>query len=254
MFTVKGMHLADYFGNTQSLKCYTDYITVKSKDDETVKRRIADAMALCWDQYGQGKGELFDTRDNNYCAICSQLTFKNKKTVSGLTEFLMKEKPTVVSSESYFEYLTSVEANDDSFRTYENSELKKKGEDVINLENPLAVIFMMDKDAYPDGKLLKTGKLEGAAIGAGGGLAASFIIGLLLCTTGVGCFAGIGVIGSAAVIALAGAGGSKLGYAAGSDHAAEWDARIVLWDYNKLDQLSCTKLEGKATPLDLRLK
>ena len=67
-------------------KCKTEYIDVP-KDKEL--KFIAKQMAGCWDMYLEGKTELFDTDDGNYCAICSRLTFKDKKQLTGLTKYFI---------------------------------------------------------------------------------------------------------------------------------------------------------------------
>ena len=47
------------------------------------------------------------------------------------------------------------------------------------------------------------------------------------------------------------AGGATVGYILGSDPSAEWDARILLWDYDNIKDLDCTQLESKTTPLEV---
>ena len=56
-------------------RCKTEYLTVP-KDIEL--KTMADKMAGCWDQYLEGRAELFDTSDNIYCAVCSVMEFEEK--------------------------------------------------------------------------------------------------------------------------------------------------------------------------------
>ncbi len=239
--TVKGSHLTDTYGNPVDLKCSTNYESIGSKDEGVIKRTIANSMFDCWDQYGRGEIEIFDTRDQNYCVVCSSLEFTNKKEINDFTQFLVDNKPNAASEQTYFEYLTGIKAEDNKvIEKYENSELKEK--DVVDLTNPLAVMFVMDKNAYPDAKLgVEEGKAVTTVVGAGGGVLAGFFTGIALCGTGIGCIAGAGIIVTAV--------GALTGYTIGSDSSAEWDARVLLWDYNKIDELDCTYLEGKSTPI-----
>ena len=41
--------------------------------------------------------------------------------------------------------------------------------------------------------------------------------------------------------------GAGTGHLIGSDRSADWDAKILVWEYenDKLEQLQCTRLEGK---------
>lgn len=241
LLTASGSDLTDYNGNKVDLKCYTQYKKIKSKEDRTVKKTIADAMYHCWDQYGKGEYDLFDTKDNNYCVVCSSLEFTRKKEITGLSEFLINEKPSKVSKKTYFEFLNGINANsEETLKIYENSDLKNK--DKLNLKNPLAVMFVSSKNAYPNARF-------GAEHGKLGTVLQDSMISAIS-TTGVLAITGcISAVACAVVIGVASIGGVAIGYFSGSDISAEWDSHILIWDYNKLYELDCTRLEGKSTPI-----
>ena len=70
--------------------CKTEKIKVTSgKEYETIAKK----MSLCWNEYLEGKEELFDTKSANYCAFCSVLEFddKNKK-LNELSKYLDNNK------------------------------------------------------------------------------------------------------------------------------------------------------------------
>ena len=212
-------------------KCKTEYVDVpKDKELEFVAKK----MAGCWDMYIEGKEELFDTEDNNYCAICSVLTFKDKKQVSGLTKYLMEKKAPNQGGKTYFQYMTRVIVTKEILTEEENEHLKTLGE--VDTANPLAVMFVMGKDVNPGSKTGES-KIVSGIIGSVIGP----VTGLLLCGTGAGCVLGAFALGGAT------------GYIMGSDYNPDRDTRILLWPYTNEDMnsLDCTILEGKDT-LEIR--
>lgn len=78
--------------HTDTIRCPTRSLTIDSSSDETANRGIAKAMYDCFDQFGAGELELFETRrgsTDNYCVVCSKLTFTEKdKEVRGLAAYL----------------------------------------------------------------------------------------------------------------------------------------------------------------------
>ena len=233
-------------------KCKTEYVNVqKGKEMQT----ISESMAGCWDKYLEGKQRLFETEDNTYCAFCSVLTFNDKNQISGLTDYLMQNEAKG-KNKKYFEYLTDVKITNDVMQVVENENLKKLYK--IDTSKPLAVIFLMSKNIYPD-SLLKLSAVQTGGIGAiaGGAAGATAVAGLLV-YSGVGvCFGGAAVtlgascvlggllIGIGTIVGAAGGGGA--GLMVGSVHDPDIDAKILLVPYTKedLSKLKCTKLEGK---------
>lgn len=233
----------DQFGNPVRLDCATRYVHIKGDDPEAYKTQIADEMVLCWDTYGQGLKELFDTKDNNYCVICSRMTFEENEKIMDFTAFLQDHEPRG-KGKTYWKHLMGVEMIDFQATHYENSKLRQY--DNFNTDFPLAVMYLLGKDAYPDA-FIEASNTEGALWMSGGGLIVGVIAGGLLCSTGVGC-------GAVLIMATAVGGtgvGAGFGYLIGSDRSADWDARIGLWNYNEIKDLDCTYMEARSTPLKI---
>ena len=250
--------LSDPFGNPGELECSTNYINFKSDDSEVIKREIADEMVDCWELYGEGELEIFDTKDNNYCVVCSRLTFDEEVDVDHFTLFLKqnyapvnmykKENEKLDEEPSYWDYFMGVDIENFETTYYENSNLSKF--DSFKTNFSMAVMYVMEKDAYPGG-LVEEGKTAEAfktgTLGAVGGA----IAGVALCATGVGCGV-VAVVYSAAVAGAAGGVlGTGAGYMMGSDRSSDRNTYILLWNYDDLEELPCTYLEAKSTPLEV---
>lgn len=215
-------------------KCKTEYVKVP-KDEEL--EFVAKKMALCWDMYLEGKEELFETEDNNYCAICSVLTFEDKILVTGLTNYLI-EYDAPGKGKKYYYYLTRTVVNKEIFSEIENSHLNDLH--IIDTSKPLSVLFVMGKNVNPGSWTGKSSVVTGVYASAGGAVAGlSLLAGFGLCSTGIGCTIGAFLIGS-----VTGAGGYLIGSTYNPDLP---DTKILLWPYTKedLSQLKCTMLEGK---------
>lgn len=219
--------------------CKTERVTVASgKEYETIAKK----MALCWDEYLEGKEKIFETQDANYCAFCSVLEFEDKnKKLNQLSKYLNENK-LKGSEKTYLEYLSEIKATGDDKENLYNLELENNV--FIDTSKRLAILFVMYEDAYPGLTNQPRAPLTflGGAIGAAGGSILGFYyLGLAaLCTTIVGCAASIGLV------AIGTGVGATSGYAIGSDRSADWRARVLVTEYDKekLEQLRCTKLEG----------
>lgn len=106
-----------------SIRCVPEHITIdeplsSEKGQEAAKARLARALHDCWDDYGQGKLDLF-TRQNVYCGMCSYIDFGDKKgKITGLTDYL--GKTSVPYKEiSFLDYLSGYETP--HFRDYLNN-------------------------------------------------------------------------------------------------------------------------------------
>ena len=86
-------------------KCETEYLKVPEDQELSF---IARKLAGCWDMYLEGKERLFDTEDNNYCAMCSVLTFEDTAELKGLTSYLMDTVAPGTGGKKYYEYLNRV--------------------------------------------------------------------------------------------------------------------------------------------------
>ncbi|MBI4452416.1 hypothetical protein HY637_03230 [Candidatus Woesearchaeota archaeon] len=221
-------------------RCKTEYVTVaESKELEIISKK----MAQCWDMYLEGKERIFETEDNNYCAVCSVLEFEDKKQLTGLTDYLIRQPAQNQQGKTYFQYLTRVKFDKDVQTELENPQLKDL--DRLDTSRPLAVIFTMEKNAYPGSwtgySSLRTGTISGLAGGVVSGL---FVVGVGTCSGLT-----LGLCGGLIILTTTlGAGQfGTMGYAIGSTYNPDTDTKVVLWPYNNQDlqKLDCTMLEGK---------
>ena len=226
--------LVDSFGNPVKIDCSTSYVNFRSKDQDVIMKNIADEMVDCWDMFGEGKRKLFDPKDNTYCVVCSRLTFDNEVEVKRFIMFL-KQNTAPYKGMTYWKHFMVVDVEDFETTYYENSNLSKY--DNFKTDFPMAVMFVMEKEVYPHRPQMT---ISGMGYGS--------MIGSLVSTVGFVFLGPVGVIGSIATFTV---GGATVGYIIGSDVSAEWDARILLWNYDKLKDLSCTYLEAKSTPLEV---
>lgn len=231
--------------------CRTEKVKVASgKEYETIAKK----MALCWDEYLEGKEELFETKDNNYCAFCSVLDFEDKtKKLNGLAKYLNENKLPNDNEKTYMSYLSGIEAKGDDKKKIENLELQSNA--FIDTSKQQAVMFVMYKDAYPglinqpQGALMFFGGAGGAVLGGlvGTGLGIYYLGAAALCVNPlapISCIAGVALF---TVGVTAGAGiPISAGYLIGSDRSADWSAKILVTEYNKqqLGKLNCARLEG----------
>lgn len=225
--------LTNIYGNKVDLECSTEYINYNLEEPEAAKEIIADKMVECWDMYGRGEKEIFDTKDNTFCVVCSRLTFSEEFEMNDFPLFLKENVAPFKGGKTYEEYLIKTDEIN-----YEAVELNPGMEETMIIDYPVAIMFIMDKDAYP-GSPVEAGKIMSTPIGIGAGI----IGGLALCVTGVGCGPGIFILATAV--------GGTGGYLLGSDTSAEWDAKILMWDYEKLNELDCTYMESKSTPIKI---
>ena len=254
-----GKYLVDRYGNVVNIQCATEYLVVKGDKPEILQKKIADSMVDCWQMYGEGDLEVFDTKDNNYCAVCSRLEFKEETQLPGFTKFLMTNQAPRQET-TYLEYFQGAgrRCGADSLSEEEIATLVDQSGlnelDTLDTSSPLAVMFVMDKTTHPDslfgtGKI-KLGKLETTTFGIFGGTAIAGA-GLVLCATIAGCTVGGPLIIIGTLIGASVAGGVG-GYMVGAACTADYGAYVALWDYSDLKSLNCTYLESEATPLKVK--
>ncbi len=226
--------LHDPYGNAVEVDCSTSYLNFKTEEPDAVKEIIANEMVSCWDEWGEGKLECFDTKDNNYCVVCSRLTFEEEVEVNNFIRYL-RTHLAPYKDKTYWEYFMGAKVENFEPEYYDNSELRQF--DTFKTDSPMAVMFIMEKDAFPE---RKERTISGMRYGS--------LVGSTLSTIG---YLFLGPVGVAASIVTFTAGGATIGYVLGSDPSAEWDARILLWDYENIKDLNCTQLESKTTPLEV---
>ncbi len=84
---------------TMGGECPKGYFETTAKDEEQIKKRLADSMYRCWDQLGRGQKNFFerDLTKEQYCVFCSVITFDSKiqeeyPEIGGLANYFATEK------------------------------------------------------------------------------------------------------------------------------------------------------------------
>ncbi|GEM_PF-2370715 len=219
-------------------KCVTKYENVpKGKELNTISKK----MAGCWDMYLEGKEELFDTEDNNFCAICYVMTFEDKKQITGLTDYLINNNAPG-QGKTYYEYLVRRTVTNDVRTETKNSHLTEL--DKIDGTKPLSVIFTSSKTINP-GSLTGYNSLTTGSVGTAVGVIGGFTIlaGTAVCSTFTFGMCPVGIMLVTATV------GGSTGYIIGSTNDPNVDNKVLLWPYTNedLSKLKCTVLEGKDT-------
>ena len=133
------LRYADFSGE---IDCPTIKLKIDDKDEEIVKKKIADAMTDCWDQFGKGDLDLFKD-DSVYCSICHRITFGKDVQVNGFLKYLASTSvPNQQTNEklSYLQYLTTKKTqNSDFLKELANQKI----DDTIlaSQQNEYAIIF-----------------------------------------------------------------------------------------------------------------
>ena len=129
------LRYADFSGE---IKCPTVKLNIDDNNENAAKKKIADAMFDCWDQFGRGSLELFGDK-SIYCAICHRITFDKELKINDFTKYLESEKAPGQEIR-YLQFLTTEKTeNVDFLKESEN----RKIEDTIDASKnkEYAVIF-----------------------------------------------------------------------------------------------------------------
>ncbi|PIU30367.1 hypothetical protein COT07_01055 [Candidatus Woesearchaeota archaeon CG07_land_8_20_14_0_80_44_23] len=212
---------------SDSIKCPTKYIKISTNNDYEAERTIANEMYDCWDNFGQGKQELFGTQNEDFCVVCSVISFSGKeREISGFDEFLANEKiPT--REETYLEFLTG--------ETLENQGQQSPNADggfSINTGKEYAVMFTYAKKSRMS-IIAKTtiGAVSGAVLAVGG---------VILIATGIGAPVGLASLSAAAAVGMS--SGFLIGSQSGSK-TSEWQAAVMLVNSSDVGNIGCTYLQ-----------
>ncbi|MEK6974208.1 MAG: hypothetical protein AABW41_03170 [Nanoarchaeota archaeon] len=221
------------------LKCPTARITVKKPDK--IQLSLANQMYDCWDKFGQGKIKFLDPESETYCIICSKVSFDDEakgKQINGFLNYLAENKimddrgnPVMGINYTYLRYLTDYETKQD-----ELDKLKSVQGDIIDTNNDYAVMFLYYKQQL-EGK--PGGIIGGGVRGCIFGAVAGVLVAITIPGAGLPVAAGL-AISSCKTFGLI---GSAAGFMIGSDHAADWAARVVTVPYKDISKLGCTALE-----------
>ena len=204
-----------------------------SGDDDAIKARVAQELYQCWNTWGEGRLELFDPKDETFCAVCSIITFEDKnEKIAGLLPYLA-QRVVPGGKETYFEYLTGVSVTEATRTNLANPEVQKF--DVIDTAQPLSIVFTYAKDAQLS---KKEGLIWGVGIGTAIGIATGVVLLVVFPPAGVSVL-GVTIVSAATIGtvaltagALGGAiGGGLIGYELGHDTSATWDAHLLAIPY-----------------------
>ena len=175
------LRYADFSGD---INCPTVKLKIDDKNEEIVKKKVADAMVDCWDQFGRGKLELFKD-DSVYCSICHRITFDKEIKFNGFMKYLAEEKLSKQAkgeSITYLQYLTTEKTQNSDFL---NELANRKIDDTVlaSQQNEYAIVFTHVKGK----QYLKEYAAKAGNIAPG--------VGLII--IGVGTFKAGGIVGGA---------------------------------------------------------
>lgn len=214
-----------------------------TKSPDKAKSLIAKEMYYCWDQYGEGKLNLF--RDEaTFCAVCSFISIDSEAPVTGLLGYLLTEQLPDRSGRLYYGYLsgfTTDKAKSVLGDALKNPELLTAATGIELEKGDYAIVFVYAKGKDELEKLKRHLSSEtfagqaGFVAGVGGGALAAGGTMMALTTIGV-------VAGPPGWVVL-GAGAAAFGVVYGMsegisfifspDNVPEWASFIVLRPWNE---------------------
>ncbi len=223
--------------NEGDIDCPTEFVTIEKSSPLTTKREIADLMAKCWNNYGEGKLLLFKPESMKFCAICSVFQFEDKSVkVDKFLSFLVTERAPIKDTEghspTYYDYISGSSG----------AELMLAGK-LLEYDNHYftgtkryAVVFAIQKELF---WTKFWNGIKGAVIGVSVTVVLA-IPGLALSVVTGGTATPFVIAGITAVVA--GAVGATVG--AGSTVSGEWQANLMTVEYSPLilDALECDSL------------
>ncbi len=208
----------------KNINCPTQYKILKG-DEDKLKKQIADEMWQCWDNFGQGKYELFDPKTEKFCVICFVLEFEDKnEKIDDFVDYLINAPFKGKEYNSYYEAFTGYTSN-----PVKTEETPENFNDAIDTSKKYAVSFVYAKQDY-------WSKLERAGVWGAVGTGLGLAVGGILLVSGYGSIAGVAIL--AATLGAAGAG---IGAASGGANA-DWQAGITLLPFEDIKDLDCTYL------------
>lgn len=228
VYASSGMQQLDIFA--KDIRCPTQDIIIKKGTDAEQKRQLANALSDCWEEFGQGKLELFK-ESNIYCAVCHTIRFADKgKDLTGFSDYLFNTNMLPPRSDlKYADFLAGYSTPE--AEKYAADILKNKGDDTIHTDRVYSTLFVYAKGKDSIGKLKDVlGGPDNVAIVSGGvaGTTAGIIALFVLGTNPVGwAAAGLIALGTGAIVAYN-------TYIAGK---TEWMAITVLTEHTQYNLL-----------------
>ncbi len=243
----------------------TKSISIKGNEEQKkaeLQRIMADEIYYCWNQFGEGKLDIFGGA-KKYCSICSVISFKeNTPEMNGFEFYSYLIKNTVPNTElsqqgvTYFDYMQgrSKKGEMDPNLLLKNSEGLRQIK--FEQDSSYSVIFvyaksepMIDNAMEFIGKFIESPGGKGAIIG--GALIAG---GAILSMTGVALPAGVALIaaGAGAVIRGATFDAAVEGVIEANlkrNAIRDWTAFTIFgkYDENFIKGLGCEEIAGSST-------
>ncbi len=217
------------------IRCPARNVLVQGKDEEKAKDAIAKEMYYCWDQYGEGKLNLFKD-EAIFCAVCSFIKIDTDSSVTGLPYYLMNRQLPDKSGRLYYDYLSGFQT--DKAQSVLGDALKDPQILTASTEGKLekgdyAVVFVYAKGKDQLEKVLNQLTMKttygkaGMAIGATAGVA---VAGTVALAFGVSNPIGWVALGAGAAVW----GGVQLvTFVISTDNVPEWASFIVLRPWNQ---------------------
>ncbi|MFO7710775.1 MAG: hypothetical protein R6V53_03360 [Candidatus Woesearchaeota archaeon] len=204
--TMELMHIKGAQLDPQELKCPTKEVEIKAKKESDIKKAIADEMVTCWDNFLRGEPEIFEKKQV-YCSVCSILSFKEDKEITGFSSYLAQTKYN--DTLTYMDYLMNYESSL-AHKYIEDEDVANIDDKTIDTANDYSVVFVYAKGTSTIEDWINTlgKKTTTSIIGMGAGTGAAVITGYVLVTTITG---GVGLV----TIAISGAVGLITGIASG---------------------------------------
>ncbi len=136
--------------NPSLIDCPRDYIKIRNKDEtqiENAKRRIAQSLAICKNQYLDGTRELFQHIDGDFCGICDVFEFKDDRHIANFDDYLMTHNVSLpgVQNMRYAEYLTGAKMSSGILTAYKTNPLNEVN---LNPQEKYSSVFVYSKDSF----------------------------------------------------------------------------------------------------------
>lgn len=223
--------------------------TKEVKDQKEAKDLMAKEMYYCWDQYGEGKLNLFKD-EGTFCAVCSFIRIDSEFSLTGLPYYLMNNQIPDKSGRLYYDYFSKGFQTDKAKSVLgdalKNPKVVDEATHSTLEKGDYAVVFVYAKGKDELEKLkrhLTAGTFAGQAglvIGAGGGALAAG--GTMMALTTIGVVAGPPgwvVLGAgAAAFGVVYGISEGLSFIFSSDNVPEWASFIVLRSWNEKETAS----------------
>ncbi|MBI4439180.1 hypothetical protein HY640_04570 [Candidatus Woesearchaeota archaeon] len=271
------LHIKSFNPPAEQIKCPTAYLEIrddkityeyrgKKKDigvsagkngkEQGIKKAMADEIYNCWEQFGEGKLDLFGGA-KKYCNICSVISFKDKDTqVTGFYDYLMKntvpEPALAKEGVTYLDYMQGY-TKKGRYDEKDLAENRKAIEEMkMDTKSDYSVIFVYAKsEPFIDNTIAFLQKFWESDSGKTAVIGAALIAGgIAISLTGVGLPAGAAMIASAGgkflidwVIVPKGITGAFEAYS-NKEQIKEWTAAVVFgrYDTGTLKNLGCEEI------------